>query len=362
MFALKTKLRSPNSPSKSIARTLFYKPFHPQVNFALEDPLLLCSHPLSEKEGVSYSKYFGANSPLSSNASQFLERKFLLEKKFSELVQMDKSVILEYNEDHIFQLSASFLPSQKFLVPNSIASPFEPSQTLYFSESNLTSLVPFLEKPTDHLKIVFLPKISQNFQKINFSLLESIKEQYPFFLIIEDKHTFGLEGLNGFGITQQNSLADLLITAIPKSFGKMLNIFSGSIDLLDTLMEYSFKQASLFPPAAYLGLFDAFLTIIPTLGNRREALKAFIENLTSTFSDEITISNPLLSFRLSSLEEKNFFSKSLVDKGFLLPASSFTKQSTMLLFHLNYLLEEKSIHTLYEIKQNFCPQSVCESI
>jgi 7-keto-8-aminopelargonate synthetase-like enzyme len=359
---MKTKLKTTNFNPRSISRALFHKPFYPQVNFALEDPLLLSSHPLVEQEGLSYTKYFGANSPLSIKASEFLEKKYLLEEKFSELMQVEKSLILKYQENLVSNIEASFLSSQKFFVPDSILSPFKKEQTIYFSSSDLFSLVPLLKDSLDHLGVVFLPKISLFSGKINYFILESIKKQYPFFLIIEDNYTFGLEGIDGFSNRAENSLPDLLITTIPKTFGKMLTIFSGKANILERLMEYSFKDCSLFPPSTYLGMFDAFLTIIPILTTQRDAIKAFVHKLKHKFQTDLVVFSPLFCFPLNSYEEKIHFAKSLVDKGFLLPSSSFTKDTFDLCFHINYLLEEKSIQAVYQTKHALSVKPICQSI
>lgn len=360
---MKTKLRTSNDDPRSVSRNLLASPFNPVVNFAIEDPLLLTSHKAIQKEGLEYAKYFCGNSPISSKAPEFLKRKQDVEKTFSEKISKEKTIVLSPLEDALFCLSKSFLSTQKFFIPDSILSPFSKSQTKYFSHESLSSLKELLKTSSfDHLPIVYLPKISSCFGRLDFPLLKEIKNEHPFLLIVEDGYSFGCEGIDGFSKKSENDLIDILITHIPKSFGKMLSLISGPKEMLDTFMEYSFYESSLFPPAAYLGMLSKSLELIGSLGERRASLITLCATLHHMFEEKITITSPLITFHLSSSEEKTEFTKSLVDKGFLLPASSFNTHSRALSFHLNYQLKETSLHSLLEIKNSFAGQIILESI
>jgi hypothetical protein len=359
----KTKLRITNHDPRGINRTLFGSPFSPSVNLALEDPLLLSCHPAVQKEGLAYATYFGGNSPLSMKAPEFLKKKISVENIFSERLGVQKTLILPASASSLVDIAKSFLSGQMFLVPDSIRSPFPVEQTITFQHDDLGSLKSLLfTSAFECMPIVFMPVLCPIYGKIDYPLFQEMKEGTPFFFITEDSHTFGLEGLSGSYKKSDIQTVDLIITHIPKTFGKMLTLISGKADFLDILLEYSFSTSSLFPPAPYLGMLNASLEILDVMGERREALKTFSEKIAHTFSENVSIHSPLLTFHLNSNEEKSLFTKSLVDKGFLLPASSFKEDRDHLTFHINHLLEERCIHSLYEIHSSIKEQTICESI
>ena len=359
----KIKLKTPPHDPRSITRTLFNVPFNPAVNFAIEDPLLLLSDPLVQKEGLSYAKYFCSNSPLSSKASEFLKKKIDVEALFSKKAHVEKTILLPYQEDAVHLIGKSFLSSQKFFVPDSLISPFSNDATIYFSHKNPTSLLPLLQnRKFDHTPVVYMPKLCPIYGRVDFALFVKMKQQCEFFFLVEDHYTFGLEGITGFGKKADIQPIDLLITHIPKTFGKLLTLISGSGDLLDTLLIYSFTKNALFPPAAYLGMFHAVIQMIESVEERREKLKSYTGMLLHAFKDQVGSEGPLLTIHLDSIDEKLNFTKALVDKGFLLPSPSFSQHERSLTFHLNYLLEETSIHQLVDIKHSYVKQIVCESI
>ncbi|MCH9617821.1 MAG: hypothetical protein SP4CHLAM5_11810 [Chlamydiia bacterium] len=359
----RTKLRITNHDPRGINRTLFGSPFSPSVNLALEDPLLLSCHPAVQKEGLAYATYFGGNSPLSVKAPEFLKKKILIESIFSQRIGKQKTLILPAINSPLAEIAKSFLSGQIYLVPDSIRSPFPPEQTITFDHDDLASLKALLATGNfESMPIVFMPVLCPIYGKIDYPLFKEIKEQTPFFFITEDSHTFGLEGLDGSHKKSDMIVVDLIITHIPKTFGKMLTLISGKADFLDTLLEYSFCSSSLFPPAPYLGMLNACLEILPVMEERREAIKDFSEKIAHTFSDNVSVYSPLLTFHLHSSDEKSLFTKSLVDKGFLLPASAFKQGDNHLTFSLNHLLEERSIHSLYEIHSSMQQQTICESI
>ncbi len=359
----KIKLKASPYDPRRLTRTLFNAPFNPAVNFAIEDPLLLLSDPLVQKEGLSYAKYFCSNSPLSSKASEFLKKKIDVEALFSKKAHVEKSILIPYQEDAAHLIERSFLSSQKFFVPDSVISPFSNDATIYFSHKNPASLLSLLQtRKFDHIPVVYMPKLCPIYGRIDFALFEKMKSQCEFFFLVEDHYTFGLEGMTGFGKMGDSKLIDLLITHIPKTFGKLLTLISGSGELLDTLLYYSFTKNALFPPAAYLGMFHAAIEMIESLVDRREKLRCYSSNLLHAFKDQIKSHGPFVTIYLDSIDEKLIFTKALVDKGFLLPSPSFNQNQRSLTFHINYLLEETSIHHLVEIKHSYVKQIICESI
>ncbi|MCH9811475.1 hypothetical protein K0U07_01780 [bacterium] len=359
----KTKLRQSSQDPRGINRTLFNPPFTPSVNFALEDPLLLASHPEVQKNGLSFASYFGAGSPLSKKASEFIHLKQSIEKKFAEKMAMESSFILPYEAGCIEKLPRSFLSSQLILTTPEKQSYFKGSHLHLFSENDLFSLKHLLETTSfDHTPVIFLPALSNKGVPLDMAILQRWKQEHDFFLIVEDTHQFGLKGFDGFGYKRYHKSIDLLITHIPKTFGKTLSVLSGNKDILATMMEYSFKEVDLFFAPCYLGMLAAMLEIIPDLKDRREKLQSLEKKLLFTFPEELAIQLPLLSFSIDGETERNHFTKSLVDKGFLLPASSFTDRNNSLQLHLNYLIEEKSIGLLYEVYIEKKNHTICESI
>lgn len=359
----KIKLRISNQDPRGINRAIFNKPFNPSVNFALEDPLLLSCHPQVQKEGLSYTTYFGSNSPLSPKAHEFILKKGKLEQKYSDLIHMDKSYILPFCQNIVNKIQRAFLQSQQYFIPESSENLFPGNNCLYFSLESLETLESLLQTSNNgSIPVVYLPSMSALSGQINYPFISELKEKYQFFLIVEDSHTFGQNGYDGFGHKRFHQNIDLLITHVPKTFGKMLSIVSGKADLLNTLIEFSFFDHSQYFCSAYLGMCAAMIDIIPTMQGRRESLLNFASKLSHTFSEDSYIFPPLLTFKLESKEEKAQFSKYLVDKGFLLPASSFTNHNKLLTLHINYLLEEKSIHALFVVNNSKKRVAICESI
>ena len=359
---MKTKLRTSQTDPRKINLTLFHSPFNPKVNFALEDPLLLTANEAIQKEGLSYARYFCSNSPLSPKAFEFVKKKKQMEDLFSQKAYVENTVILSYQENILASLEKAFLSSQIFLIPDSIQSPFPKSKTIYFAHNNLDSISDLLSSlHFDHTPILYLPKICPINGPINFTQIEEIKNSYPIFLVVEDNHTFGCEGLNGFLKKADTLLIDLLITHIPKNFGKMLTLISGKSDLLDRLIEYCFSQKSLFPHAAYLGMFSKALHLLESMSSQRNKIIHFAQTLSQTFPMHCKVFSPLIIFNFPSEEEKHTFYKSLVDNGFLLPWSTSNNQ-LHLTFFINHELEETCTHFIQKALQESPKQVVCETL
>ena len=356
-----TKLRQSARDPRAIGRALFNPPFSPQVNFALEDPLLLSTHKEVQKNGLSFTTYFGAGSALSAKASEFIKVKQSIERQFAESLGREQSLILPFTPSAIERISRSFLPSQVVLTTPDKQKEFEGCKVHLFSTSDLYSLKSLLETSTfDHKPVVFLPTHSKGGGALDLALLAKWKSELDFFLIVEDAHRFGLVGFDGFGSKRLQGAIDLLVTHIPKTFGKTLTVLSGNGNILETLMEYSFFEASLFFAPCYLGMLAAMLEIIPDLKDRREKLLRLEKKLLFTLGNEIHIDLPLLSFYVESEEERIHFTKTMVDKGFLLPA--FSSNSAPMQLFLNYTLEEKSIGQLSTIFLEKKNHTICESI
>lgn len=360
---MNTKLKTSNEDPRALTRTLFHTPFNPLVNFAIEDPLLLFSHPAVQKEGLAYARYFCGNSPLSSKAPEFLQKKLSVEEAFSKKAGFEKSLILPTIEGPLAWIEKSFLSSQKFFLPDTMQSTLSTDRITYFSHENPRSLLTLLKlNPLDHKPIVYFPKLSPIYGRMDFSLFKEMKDNHPFFLIVEDKHSFGLEGLDGFAPKSETQAIDLLITHIPKTFGSLLTILSGSFNLLDRLVEFSFSGTKLTPSAAFIGMLDASLNLLSSMQDRRDQIKSFVTKLKCHHLPPVSIHNPLITITLDSFEEKALFTKSLTDNGFLLPSSSFKDEDLSCTFHINHLLDEVAIHSLTE----FCIPSqkkiICESI
>jgi 7-keto-8-aminopelargonate synthetase-like enzyme len=331
-----------------LSRALFHQPFNPALNFAIEDPLLLSTHKAVQEQGRAFARYYCSNSPLSLKAPQYVKEKLTLEEAFSKKVGSEKSLILSYVDLPLEWIKKSFLPSQTFFLPDSCPSSFTPPSTAFFSQKDLSSLIP-LCKGLDQPPIVFIPKISQEGGRVDFSLLTQIKKMYPFFLIVEDSHTFGLEGFEGFAPNHEIACVDLLITHIPKTFGKMLTILSGSYELLDKLIEFSFSSLKFTPEAPYLGMLKTSLELVSSMQDRRDQIRSFTTKLKGISLPQMSITSPLITLTPSSHEEKNLWAKYLTDHGFLLPSSSFKGEDSALTFHIHHLLSETSIHFLQEL-------------
>ena len=363
---MKLKIRSPYHNPRTIKNTLFYKHYNPEMNFAIEDPLQLSMHPEVREEGLSYAKYFCSNSPISEKAPDFLKKKLSIEKLFSEKIHLEKSFITSFQKNCLLYIFRSFLLSQKFYIPNSILRSFntsDTSQIVYFPHDNLAKLASILEnEDTNHLPVVYLPKLCAINGLIDLRILQKIKEKRPFFLIVEDHHTFGLEGINGFGKKRENTLIDLLITHIPESFGKMLTIISGEANIIDRLIEYSFPHISQFPLAPHLGMFAAILDVLEKIHDNRKNLNELTNSCLQLLPENTFIHKPLLTFHLESNEERILLTKSLVNNGFLLPASSFNTNSNILTLYIHHLIKKTSIHTMEKIRGSIIKKAICESI
>ncbi len=360
---MNTKLKASNDDPRALTRTLFNHPFNPSVNFAIEDPLLLSSHPAVQKEGLDYARYFCSNSPLSCKAPEFLQKKLQVEELFSKKMGFEKSVILPSIDAPLELIRKSFLSSQIYFLPDSMQSIFSAENITYFSHENPRSLQTLLEvKKLDHCPIVYMPKLSASYGRVDFALFAEIKNIHPFFFIIEDSHLFGLEGLDGFAPKSESLTIDLLITHIPKTFGKMLTILSGPFNLLDRIVEFSFENSKIFPSAPYLGMLKASLDLLSSMQDRRDQIRSYVKKLQCHLHPEMSIPYPLITITPHSLAQKTLSTKFLTDNGFLLPSSAFKSNDLSLTLHVNHLLEETSIHFLNELSTLSHKQTICESI
>ena len=360
---MKIRMRPSKDDPRFVKNALFYNHYKPEINFAIQDPLMLNCHPNIREEGIHYAKVYCSNSPLSEKASKFLNEKYLIEEKFSNRINAEKSFISSFNEHTVKTIGTAFLSTQKFFVPDSIKSPFNPSQTTYFSHNNLPSLLEVLSgEDFNNTPVVFIPNLCPINGVVDFSLIKKIKEKVPFFLIIEDKYSYGIDGIDGFGKKADRKIIDLLITHIPKSFGHMLTITSGKSEIIQSIFEHSFYHSSLFPPACYVGMLSSSLEIIDRLGKERTALNNLIDICKQILPENISIHKPLLTLSLSSHEEKVLVTKALIEKGFLLPSTSFNKHSKAITLHLNHQITKSSIYSVQETLATVQNMQQCEGI
>jgi len=357
------KTRTLNVDPRAINRTLFYTPFNPKVNLAIEDPLLLASNDAIKEEGINFARTYATGSPLSEKAAELLDIKRKMEVFYSKKSFFESSIILTYQESVVSSIEDAFLSTQMFLVPDRIKSPFSSSNTIYFSSENLFSIIDILKKHAlDHTPVLFLPKLSPKTGRINFEDIEALRKDIDFFLIVEDHFTFGIEGLTGFGSKSESALIDLKLTHIPKNFGKMLTVVSGKRDFINTLLNHSFTNASLFPPAAYLGMFSKTLSLIESFNFERKKIQAFCDSLSQTFGSKCEVHSPTVTFFFATPEEKDGFYKSLVDNGFLLPSSPLNGSRTDLTLYINHCLNQSAIHHFQKALDSVSKQIICESI
>ena len=351
-----------NLEHSSVTRNLFADPFDPKLNFAIEDPLLFSSHPDVLKTGIDFAKYFATGSLLSPKSGEFFEKKLHLEKQFSKKIQKEASLIVTSLQNSLYTISKVFPINHPFLLPSLNPPKIIQKNIHYFSEKNLGESLSSLLKKTHHSlqPIVYLEKSSLKSTTFDFLVLKELKEKYPFFLIIENTNLFGTEGFLGYGSLKNASLIDLLITQIPKTFGKLLTIISSKKNTLQLLVN-SLSGQQIFPNPSYLGMLSSIIDQMDIFSERRTKLNLLKKNLQEIFP-KIKIPLPYLTIPLNSLEEKKTIHNILINKGFLLPYNSLSINTFSLDLYLNYLQETTSFLSIKHCIEQYENQHITETI
>jgi 8-amino-7-oxononanoate synthase len=110
--------------------------------------------------------------------------------------------------------------------------------------------------------------------RVNLNALLHLKQQYGFFLYLDEAHASGVLGHNGMGLAADYPQQ---IDCVMGTFGKALGSFGAYIACAQSLKDYlinrcgGFIYTTALPPAVW-GAIDAALDIVPTLSSERAHL------------------------------------------------------------------------------------------
>lgn len=181
-------------------------------------------------------------------------------------------------------------------------------------------------KNIEHLFLVSESVFGMSGQIAPVKLLAETAKHHDAYFIVDDAHGFGVLGDTGRGITESESLDDILlpclITPFGKAMGSMGAMVSGNHTLIETLLQFAhtYRYTTALPPAIAKATIKA-LEILQQDKNRRSRLQHLIQhfiqeakaNELTLISDEMT---PVKSILIGDNERVMKIQAALLDDGF----------------------------------------------
>lgn len=158
--------------------------------------------------------------------------------------------------------------------------------------------------------------------------LARLKEQYQALLVVDDAHGTGVLGLNGHGAAEDlklESQIDVIVGTFSKALGCLGGFAAGSSEIIDYLINRSrsFIFATALPPMICAAALEA-LTLVeeePALRHRLwQNIQKMHSGLIAAGFEMGPITSPIFPVMVGEEKAALDLSRSLLDKGFLVPA------------------------------------------
>lgn len=151
-----------------------------------------------------------------------------------------------------------------------------------FAHNDLDHLESLLKRrtETDSPRFVFVESIyGMDGDRAPLDELYRLKAKYNFFLYVDEAHSIGVEGADGYGLANQSSeQADLVIGTFSKALGAAGGFLIGSQTIKELLVNFSSGLIySTAPPPPVLAGVQAAWDLLPTLQEERAKLRRLAE-------------------------------------------------------------------------------------
>lgn len=258
------------------------------INFSSNDYLALADHPDLKKAFKQGVDQYGLGSGSSPVVSGYYRSQYLLEEKFSEFFNRERSLLFNSGYVANIGLLAAFQDRHGSIyadkhchssILDGIA--LSKRKNIRYRHNDLTHLKDLLggaaRKPLLMTESVFSMEGC-------ISPIKQIAALRPkdAVLIVDDAHGVGVLGEKGRGIIEHDLLVkkevDYLVAPLGKAFASMGAVVSGSADLIEHLLQFSktYQYSTALPPA----LAHATLTALQLVQNddwRRSQLRDLIK-------------------------------------------------------------------------------------
>lgn len=272
------------------------------INFSSSDYLGLTKHPALIQRSQFYTKLFGvgtSSSRLVTGNLSFFEK---IENKLAEAIGKPASIILASGYQTNHSVLEALLNNQVLSAKPLVFADKLIHVSMLSATQHVGHLIRYRHNDYEHLEKLFekhkhssQPKFilaesvySMEGDASDLNLLITLAKHYNAFLYVDDAHSVGIYGPQGFG------LATHYINEIPivmGTFSKALGSFGGYIACSETIKEYLVNKCkgliystSLSP--AILGAIAAVIEIVPGLEKERARLLNYAARVKHFFQQE----------------------------------------------------------------------------
>lgn len=258
------------------------------INFSSSDYLGLSNHPLLIQRSLEFTKRYGAGSSASRLVSGNLDCYAEIESRLATALNKPTALILGtgyqanlsvletlFNSDVLGAEPLVF--SDKLCHASMLAGMTSLKRLHRFRHNDLTHLQVLLDQYADSNRPTFIlaeSVYSMEGDQANLSELCDLAKKYEAFLYVDDAHSIGVYGENGWGKAREHTED---ISIIMGTFSKALGSFGGFVGCSETIKNYLVNTCkgliySTGLPPGVLGAISASIELLPHLNDARNRL------------------------------------------------------------------------------------------
>lgn len=258
------------------------------INFSSSDYLGLANHPLLIQRSHEFTKRYGVGSSASRLVSGNLDCYAELESRLATALNKPAALILgsgyQTNQSVLETLFNSeilgaepLVFSDKFCHASMLAGMTSLKRLHRFRHNDLTHLQVLLDKYAESNRPTFIlaeSVYSMEGDQANLAELTHLAKKYEALLYVDDAHSIGVYGKNGWGKAGEYAED---ISIIMGTFSKALGSFGGFVGCSETIKKYLVNTCkgliySTGLPPAVLGAISASIELLPDLNDARDRL------------------------------------------------------------------------------------------
>jgi len=271
------------------------------INFSSSDYLGLSKHPLLIERSQEYARNFGIGSCSSRLVVGHSELFQSLENKLAIVLKKPAALILGTGYQTNFTVLEALLDKKvlghrpivfcdKWCHSSLISSVRQFADMHRFRHNDLNHLQEFLDVYSNSLQpkfIIIESLYSMDGDHINMEQVTQLAKQFNAFLYVDDAHSVGMEGPEGWGYA--SSYSDQ-IDIIMGTFSKGLGSFGSYIACSETLKDYLVNKCkgliySTALPMPVLGAISAAIDLVPTLQESRTKVRDYTKKILTFFQE-----------------------------------------------------------------------------
>lgn len=293
------------------------------LSFCSHDYLCLSDHPEIKKGAIKFVLEHGLSSPsIAGHLIPSFQQPVIA--KFSALLQRDAALFFPSHFDAMHAALNTFR-LQGFQVFSDAAC--QAPDTIVFPHLNLSALKTLLKNEKRPKLILAESTFALTGDHADLSALLVLKREFDALLLVDDSHSFGLNGSEGLGACSAYQEIDLVTGSFDKACGVCGGYIACSEELQNRILESSIFPPLLSPPL--LGALDAALEMIPIMDGERHQLKQrshWLRERLSKMGFELAKGiGPLISLIFGSKEEAEELETALKKAGILVESTRLIK-------------------------------------